>query len=374
HRTKSSSKQKKSPYSYVFVEAIPASDEYFEAQAHLYKHILSYINAAVLRCAVQLRIPDIIHNHGQPITIPQLASNLELHPTKFASLEKLARLLVHNGFLAAEKRVNEEDEEMEAYTLTPSSKLLVKGMEPNLAPMVLWFADAGLMADFDFSGSWFKGEANIMAKSAFGGGVWDVFERESQKFKCFNEAMVSDSQMISVVLRDSKSIFQGLESIVDVGGGTGTTCRIISEACPNLKCLVFDLPHVVENCLGSNNFSYVGGSMFESIPSADAVLLKWVLHDWDDEDSLKILNKCKEAITKKGKGGKVIIIEAVIKEKEDDNDMRHVKLLFDVMKMGCLNGKERTEQEWKKLLEAAGFKHYKITPRFGFRSIIKAYP
>lgn len=114
--------------------------------------------------------------------------------------------------------------------------------------------------------------------------------------------------------------------------------------------------------------------MFESIPSADAVILKWVLHDWDDEDSLKILNKCKEAIAKKGEGGKVIIIEVVIREKEDDNDMRHVKLLFDVMMMSCLNGKERTEKEWKKLLQAAGFKHYMITPRFGFRSIIEAYP
>ncbi|XP_054778471.1 isoflavone 7-O-methyltransferase-like [Prosopis cineraria] len=353
------------------VEANPASDEYFEAQAHLYKHILSYINTTILKCAVQLRIPDIIHNHGQPITFPQFASTLELHPTKSASLERLARLLVHNGFLAAETKVNEEDEEMEAYTLTPCSKLLVKGMEPNLASMVLWFADTGCMAAFDLLGSWFKGEVNIIATE---GSVWDVLDHDPQKLKSFNKAMASDSQMINVGLRDSKSIFQGLKSIVDVGDSPSTTCRIIAKAYPNLKCIVFDHPHVVAYCSASKNLSYVGGNMFESIPSADAVLMKWILHNWDDEDSLKVLKKCKEAIAKKGKEGKVIIIDAVIKEKENDNDMTEVKLLFDVLMMSLLNGKERTEKEWKKLLEAAGFKHYKITPCFGFRSIIEAYP
>ncbi|XP_028766478.1 (+)-6a-hydroxymaackiain 3-O-methyltransferase 2-like [Neltuma alba] len=281
------------------IQANPASES-FEAQAHLYKHIFSHINGAVLKCAVQLRIPDIIHSHGQPLTIPQLASKLEVHPTKTASIERLVRLLVHNGFLAQTKVNEEEEEEKKAYSLTPSSKLLVN---------------------------------------------------------------------------DCKSIFDGLETLVDVGGGIGTTCRIISERYPNLKCIVFDLPQVVENSSGSHNLSYVSGSMFESIPSADAILLKWILHNWDDESSIKILNKCKEAISKKDEeGGKVIIIDAVIKEKEDENDMTQVKLLFDILMMSTLNGKERTEKEWNKLLVSAGFKHHKITPLFGFRSIIEAYP
>ncbi|XP_028766544.1 isoflavone-7-O-methyltransferase 9-like [Neltuma alba] len=186
-----------------------------------------------------------------------------------------------------------------------------------------------------------------------------------------------------MALRDCKSIFNGLETLVDVGGGTGTTRRIISERYPNLKCIVFDLPQIVENSSGSHNLSYVGGSMFESIPSADARdvtlpvvdVVHWILHNWDDESSIKILNQCKEAISKKDEeGGKVIIIDAVLKEKEDDNDMAQVKLLFDILMMSTLNGKERTEKEWNKLLVSAGFKHHKITPLFSFRSIIEAYP
>ncbi|XP_054776404.1 isoflavone 7-O-methyltransferase-like [Prosopis cineraria] len=231
-----------------------------------------------------------------------------------------------------------------AYTLTPSSKFLVKGIEPNLTPMVLGSFHANFTASFDFLGRWFKGDEKTTTESAFGVGPWDMLGRDPQKLKSFNEAMASDSQMINMALRDSKSVFKGLESIVDVGGGTG-----------------------------SNNLSYVGGSMFESIPSADVVLLKWILHNWDDENAMKILNNCKEAISKKG-GGKVIIIDAVIKEKEDEHEMTEVKLLFDIMMMSNFNGKERTEEEWKKLLVSAGFKHHKIAPLFGFRSIIEAYP
>ncbi|KAH0639577.1 hypothetical protein KY290_036844 [Solanum tuberosum] len=72
----------------------------------------------------------------------------------------------------------------------------------------------------------------------------------------------------------------------------------------------------------SKNLSYVGGDMFKFIPSADAILLKWVLHDWSDEECIKILKKCKEAIPSKEKGGKVIIIDMVLMdsnlEKGDD--------------------------------------------------------
>ncbi|XP_054776260.1 isoflavone 7-O-methyltransferase-like [Prosopis cineraria] len=354
------------------IEAVPES-ECFKAQAHLYRYIFSHINGIVLKCFVQLDIPNIIYKHGQPITIPQLISKLEIQPTKTAFVERLVRFLVHNGFLSKTK-VHEQDEEMEVYTLTSSSKLLVKCMEPNLAPMVLSFVDPSFLDSFDFLRSWFKRKETV-TEVALGATIWEIFERDSQRLKSFNEAMASDLRMISVILKDSKSIFQGLESIVDVGVGTCTTCKIISEAYPHLKCIVFDRPNVVENCSGSNNLSYFGGDMFEYIPSVDAVLLKWMLHCWDDEHSLKILNKCKEAIAKKGEGG-VIIIEAVVKEKEDDNDMTlfNLKLLFDVMMMSMVNGKERTEKEWKKLLVVAGFKHYKITPCFGYRSIIEAYP
>ncbi|KAL4322688.1 hypothetical protein AHAS_Ahas14G0235500 [Arachis hypogaea] len=112
----------------------------------------------------------------------------------------------------------------------------------------------------------------------------------------FNDAMAGDSQMIKLALKDHNMAFEGLETIVDVGGGNGTTALIISEKFPALKCIVFDLPMVVESLKGSNNLSFVGGDMFESIPKADAILLKLVLHNWSDDNCIKILRNCKDAV------------------------------------------------------------------------------
>ena len=104
------------------------------------------------------------------------------------------------------------------------------------------------------------------------------------------------------------------------------------------------------------------------------LFLQWVLHNWSDDDCIKILKNCNKAISGKEKGGKVMIIDAVINEKQDEHEMTEVKLLLDVVMMTCFNGKERNEKEWNQLFLQAGFKYYKIISTFGFRSLIELYP
>ncbi|CAH1423819.1 unnamed protein product [Lactuca virosa] len=114
--------------------------------------------------------------------------------------------------------------------------------------------------------------------------------------------------------------------------------------------------------------------MFEAIPKADAVLLKWILHDWSDEECIKILMRCKEAIPSKENGGKLIIIDMVVKTHKEDNNLLMTQLYFDMLMMTVLTGKERSEKEWAKLLLDADFRDYKITPILGLRSLIEVYP
>lgn len=94
----------------------------------------------------------------------------------------------------------------------------------------------------------------------------------------FNRTMSYDSRLVSSLLVTSnefKGLIEGLESIVDIGGGDGTMAKAIAEAYPNLKCIVFDLPHVVDGLQGNGtNLSYVAGDMFEMVPRAHAVLIK----------------------------------------------------------------------------------------------------
>ena len=79
--------------------------------------------------------------------------------------------------------------------------------------------------------------------------------------------MVNDSNLWAWSLRTTSPFFEGLDSLVDVGGGTRTMARIISEAFPHMKCIVLDLPHVVANLPDGENLKYVSGDMFQSITS-----------------------------------------------------------------------------------------------------------
>jgi trans-resveratrol di-O-methyltransferase len=101
------------------------------------------------------------------------------------------------------------------------------------------------------------------------------------------------------------------------------------------------------------------------------IYMKGVLHDWNDEECLKILKKCKEAIRSKGK---VIIIDAVMGNEKEDNDTIEAQLFYDLEMMVLVNGKERNEKEWSKLFFSAGFSNYKITHGLGFKSLIEVFP
>ena len=81
-------------------------------------------------------------------------------------------------------------------------------------------------------------------------------------------------QLMKDVVTTCPQLFDGMKSLVDVGGGTGTAVKIIAETFPELRCTVFDLPHVISNVLKCELFDAVGGNMFEKVPAADAVILK----------------------------------------------------------------------------------------------------
>ena len=114
--------------------------------------------------------------------------------------------------------------------------------------------------------------------------------------------------------------------------------------------------------------------MYTSISNWNSNCKQWILHDWSDEECVKILKRCREAIPSKEKGGKVIIIDMMMKNQKGDCKSRETQLFFDMLMMVLVTGKEREEKEWEKLFLEAGFSHYKITPILGLRSLIEVYP
>ncbi|KAL4382713.1 hypothetical protein HN51_006392 [Arachis hypogaea] len=248
------------------------ASEIFEGQVVVYKHLYAYLDSMCLKWCLDLNIADIIHNHGQPITLHHLASTLQVPPSKINGVRRFMRHLAHNGFFHITRLLHDDNEEKEAYALTIASKLLLKGTQHCLAPMSNCVLDPTLSGAYHFLGKWTLEENLTLFEISLGTNLWDFFSKNPSYLSFFNESMASDSQMVKLALKDHSAVFEGLESIVDVGGGNGTVSKIINDMFPKFNCIVFDLPHVVENFTGSNNLSFVGGDMFISIPRAHAIL------------------------------------------------------------------------------------------------------
>nr|AYC63501.1 O-methyltransferase [Scoparia dulcis] len=351
--------------------------ELLQAEAHIWNHVFHYINSMSLKCAVELGIPDVIHKHSRPITLSELVEALEgINPDKCNSLYRLMRILVHSGTFAIEK-IHSSSEE--GYVLTSASRLLVENHPLSMKPFVLSQLDPFLTEPWNHLSRWFRSTDDpIPFQTATGMSFWEKKAKNPTFSRMFDETMASDTPMVAdVIVRNRRHLFEGLESLVDVAGGTGTLARAIADAFPQIQCTVLDLPSVVGGLEGTANLKFVEGDMFHHIPPADAVLLKWILHDWNDHESTEILKKCKEAVTSKCKQGKAIIIEMVVDNKTNTtNSTSHqTQLFFDMAMMTAVGGKERSEKEWAKLFANAGFSHYKIFPLdLELRSIIEVYP
>ncbi|ERM97017.1 hypothetical protein AMTR_s03202p00005850, partial [Amborella trichopoda] len=145
------------------------------------------------------------------------------------------------------------------------------------------------------------------------------------------------------LLSEYESGFSGLTTLVDVGGGTGTTLSEIVKAHPHISGINFDLPHVVSTAQDYPGVVHVGGDMFVSIPHADAVLMKWIFHDWEDEECVKILKQCKKSIPKNG--GKLIIVDAVLRPEEDTSSFADSRLAFDLVMVTLSTGEKNGQRK-----------------------------
>ncbi|KAK9170184.1 hypothetical protein Syun_002324 [Stephania yunnanensis] len=261
-------------------QALDGDDEsLLEAQSHLWNLTFGFINSMSLKCAIQLGIPDVIHKHGQPITLSQLITSLNLPISKTDWLRRLLRLLVHSGLLAKTIINNnssnyDNDDDYYLYHLTPTSSILVKEKPNNVSPFVLTMLDSALVSPWHVLSDAFKCNGVEPAFNvAHATGLWETSEELN---KDFNEAMASDAKFLMdiVVSNWGDDVFGGLKSIVDVGGGSGAAAFIIAKRFPQIKCTVLDLPRVVASMSKSEMVEFVQGDMFEFIPPAHAVLLK----------------------------------------------------------------------------------------------------
>ncbi|KAH7688834.1 O-methyltransferase COMT-type protein [Dioscorea alata] len=338
--------------------------------------MLAFIDTICLRCAVELGVPDAMHNHGGPMTLSELVQALSISTSRAPFLLRIMRVLVNSGFFSI--KVNELEV---LYNLTATSKLLITGSTNCLAPLVLLRTGLQSAMAGQAMSAWIKvSDENIETPFhvAYGGkGLFEFASERPQFNALFNKAMACDSRVFmgQVVKEWGDVLFGGLRSLVDVGGGTGGASVVISRAFPEMKCSVLDLAHVVDAQPKNDLVEFVKGDMFVHVPPADAVLLKWVLHDWSDEDCVKILRNCKESVSREAnKQGKVIIIDTMLESNLNDFNTMRTQHLWDVYIMTMTFGKERNKMEWKAIFDEAGFSGFKIVCELGVHSVIEVYP
>jgi hypothetical protein len=206
---------------------------------------------------------------------------------------------------------------------------------------------------------------------AFGMPVWKFFEQNPENAKTFNDAMTGMTLAVNDAVLSSYD-FSSITKIVDVGGGHGSLIASILKANPQMKGVLFDALSVAEGAQNrieaegiADRCEVVSGDFFQSVPvGGDAHILKWIIHDWDDERSITILRNCHRAMTE---NGKLLLVEAVVPRGSEP----HFSKFIDLNMLVMTGGRERTEDEYRTLLEASGFKLTTIIPTDSPMSVIE---
>lgn len=170
--------------------------------------------------------------------------------------------------------------------------------------------------------------------------------------------------------------FSTARTVVDVGGGQGALLAAVLTAAPQARGILYDLPEVLADTSPldatgvRDRCEVVGGDFFASVPAGDVLTLKTVLHDWDDDDCVTILRRCREA-TGDDPAARLLVIEMVL----PDDGSPHPGFFMDINMM-VLNhgGRERKTSEYAELLDRAGFRLHRTLPTLGPASIVEALP
>lgn len=212
------------------------------------------------------------------------------------------------------------------------------------------------------------GEPGFQAR--FGKPFFEYMTEHPDRHSLFDAAMTGIHDAETQPILDAYD-FGSFQTVVDIGGGSGLQLAAALQRHPALHGILFDLPAVAERAratvadLGlSERCRVEGGDFFASVPAgADAYVLRHIVHDWQDLEAATLLRNCRDAMAP---GGKVLVMESVI---PGANEPCFGKWL-DLM-MLLVGGRERTEEEYRRLFGEAGLTLNRIVPTAAEISILE---
>lgn len=295
-----------------------------------------YATSQIIYAAVRLGLPELLA--GRAVFFGDLVKDTGCDER---SLQRLVRALVVLG-VAREMAPG-------VLTLTPAGQPLRADHPRSMRSSVLLLGDpATWQAWGALTHSVRTGEAAW--EHVHGKPLFDYLGGHPELSRVFNAAMREGTGWVAAELPKAHD-FTGVGTVVDVGGGNGALLSAVMAAAPGVRGILFDTAEGVGEAAGP--FHVVTGDFFAAVPSGDVMLLKGVLHDWDDERCAAILRNCRTSIAR---DGRLLVLEPVLGSRPDAG-----AVMSDLAMLVYTGGWERTRAEFEELLEGAGFVLTEVT-------------
>lgn len=234
------------------------------------------------------------------------------------------------------------------------------------------------------SGTWFWaawGEAlhsvqtgGTGLQKALGVSEYEYLAQHPEEASHFNAAMIGFHGDEPAAIVEAYS-FSGSGTVVDVGGGSGNLLGTILPANPSLRGVLFErlqvLPDAKRNLEATgvaNRCEFVGGDFLDAVTEGgDVYIVSHYIHNWDEANCMRILANCRRAMSPRGR---LLIVEAVVSAGDDPDPAK----ILDLAMLLVPGGQERTENEYRMLLEKTGFRLTRVVPTRTSASVIEAIP
>ncbi|RKH42545.1 methyltransferase [Corallococcus llansteffanensis] len=315
-----------------------------------------FILSGALATAAELGIAD--HLEQGPKSAGLLAEEVG---AEASSLYRVLRLLASVGVFT--------EDASGCFGLTPAADYLRSAAPGSLRSAVLMLTQKIFWAP--------TGELTETVRTGrtpfdriFGKPFFDHLASDPVAGATFHRGMSSLSDLENAPIARSYD-FSACERVVDVGGGHGGFLIEVLKGSPSLQGVLFDHRHVLDEARIADaglagRCELVEGDFFKAVPQgADTYLLKRILHDWSDEVCVGILLNCRRAMKE---GGRVLVVDTVI----PPGNGPHGGKVLDVMMLASLQGRERTEEDLRKLFAQAGLRLARVLPTPAALSITEA--
>jgi ubiquinone/menaquinone biosynthesis C-methylase UbiE len=322
-------------------------------------HMLTgYWSTQVIYVAAKLGIADLLE-HG-PKTSDELAISTGTHaPSLYRLLRALANLEVF------------EEDETGCFSLTPLGQCLVSSTPGSMRARAIIGGEEFYSAWADLLNSIQTGDSAF--DHVFKMPLFQYLAQNENAANNFNNTMAGSAVQAAIAIITAYD-FSWARTIVDIGGGDGPLIASILNANPQARGILLDTPYVVDSARKrlvaaglSERCDVVVGDFFKAVPEGgDIYLLSWIIHDWDDERSITILKNCHRVMQP---GGKLLLLEEIVPGVNETSMSKLYDLHMLVLTDG--GGRERTESEYRKLLDKAGFRITTIIPTTLPRSLIE---